>query len=321
MRVRGRPQGPGRRRAIELVALTALAACTAGLVWAASVNGRDVAQGQTARPIPEVTPTASASPAPPFAAAPQSRLIVPTGENTAWRTASLACAADATATIESTSDAGATWEAFSLAEVEAASILAIEPLDGVHTVGAVTQSRGDCALGYDISFTSGQFWRGEPDPVTEVAYAEPGQHTLVAGTARLPIECATPVDFAVRNDNEAAVICEDGVLRTTADAAVTWQEPEVDSLAISATAVDSGYLIAAVRHDECPGVRLVVLRAADAGQEDRACLPAFDETDPVDLAVLGDDVWAWVGSEVGVSRDGGVTWPEAWQAPQETVTE
>jgi hypothetical protein len=322
------PRPVGHGRTLGFAALGVLAVATIALVWAASGRQAAVSGDVTAIPIPEFTPTGTATPAPPLVLAPRARLIVPVDADTAWRTSTLACVSGGEAAIELSIDRGATWTAHPLREVDAAAILAIDPIDSDVTVGVVSQSSDDCTVGYDISFTGGEFWRNEPDEVFDLPYAVPGESQVVAGTARYPVGCATPSDFAVRTGSEAAVLCDDAVLRLTADGAVTWQHPETEASVLAVTTIDRGYLIAQARHQDCTGIRLLVVRSSDGGQEPLACLAAFDETTPIALAVLGDDVWAWIGDQVGVSDDGGITWDAAWlqaaaqpgTTPTETAT-
>lgn len=305
-------RGAERWRPLGVAALAVLAVVTGALVWAASGRGAEVSSDAVPIPIPEFTPTATSTPEPPIVLAPRARIIVPVDGDIAWRTSSLTCTPGEQATLELTIDRGATWTAFPLGEVDAAAILAIDPLDSDVTVGVVSQNSTDCGVGYDISFTGGEFWRSEPGEASDIAYAAPGESRIVAGSAEYRLDCATPSDLAVRTGSEAAVLCDDAVLRTTADGAVTWQHPALDAAVLAVTTIDLGYLVAEARHADCAGIRLVVVRSSDGGQEPLACLAAFDETVPVALAANGDDVWAWIGDQTGVSSDGGRSWDPSW---------
>jgi hypothetical protein len=166
--------------------------------------------------------------------------------------------------------------------------------------------------GCDLAFVEGEAggpWADDP-PSLDVAWylADEGSTAAVhSPVGSRPGPCPDAlVDLAPRSGVEAAVLCADGSVHRTLDAAATWAAVGAVPGAVALADAGTEHLVAALGSARCAhGVEVVIAGAS----QPVACVPAPDAAPgQVALSVAGKAAWLWAGDVVAVSRDGGRTW-------------
>ncbi|GAB3618038.1 hypothetical protein GCM10027416_25950 [Okibacterium endophyticum] len=311
-----RRQAPGGRRSssalrrrnwrtwaiVGVVVFLALDAVLVGLALSSTRSHVDPGAPPT-YDLPAATPaetsdaTEPAQPVPAVAAAP--RMLAAANETVAWRATPGDCGAEL-ATIETTADGGATWQAFTTTDDDVRQLLQLNASSD--TLVSLVGAAGDaCAVGGFRSFTGGRFWEPSEADLASASYLDPADPTVIrtpGGPVTAPCESVHQVVSAA----ESAVLCDNQVFVFTNGA---WQPREVPgALAISASA--AGIAAAVFGSAGCAGVEIQSVTAA--GVTPIGCLA--DETAPEAVTISQTDgtVWLWSGDRSYVSTDGGVSW-------------
>lgn len=265
-------------------------------------------------PYPEFTPerasgegTAAPTPdAAPVEPLPSGRILVAASDTLAWRASVGDCATPAT--VERTTDGGATWTGLDVGVAPAVRMKATSATD-VFAIGG----GADCAAAFRFSDDAGDRWVNDDAELAGSWYLRPSDRAVVHGPrGEVPTPCpAGLVDLAGLDNSRAALLCTDGALHATADGGATWSPVGSVAQAIALTPAGDGYVAGALRPESCDGVVLVPFDATGAGLETQefTCAPVSDaEPGAVALAAAGDSLWLWAGDQVVISRDRGATW-------------
>ena len=212
--------------------------------------------------------------------------------------------------VEVTSDGGASWEPFAAEGI--ASVQRVTAGAGAF-IGLIGLAVEGCGLTFERSFTAGVGWEAAPDELASSWFVDPADRTVVhspAGDRVAP--CRTAVQVAVVDENVAAVLCEDGFVHATVDAAASWLPPASVPGAGAITTGGTGYRVAVLNQGDCVGAQLVEVSVTEAGSEGGAvgaCLQATVAPGEVAIAT-GDEgtMWLWAGDVLGRTVDGGGTW-------------
>ncbi|WP_104192594.1 hypothetical protein [Cryobacterium sp. Y82] len=285
-----------------------------------------VSASSTPAPIASVVPTPSATPsptptrtlAPSVSPVPSSRLISAVSATAAWRATTGACPATA-ASPELSVDSGASWST--------SNATALTGVTALQTINAQSESvaefvgldEEDCAPQFVKTFIGGENYSSYPDELEPAWYVDPADRATVHGPEGLaPAPCDAIVTLAASptETDSAAVLCVDGRLFATTDAAATWSPPVTVAGIVTLTATPTGYLAVAtttssVTPAHCIGVHLVAL-TADLEPTVTGCYET--EQTPAALAgqvaisVADDTLWLWIGDSVVRSTDAGQTW-------------
>ena len=317
------PRDTSRRRIWVYLAVGAFIAVDILLIVLALGSARPGAEVEARQTTPTIdavastsapTPTATPAPAPSAEVVlplPTTRLLGAVDENTAWRAATGDCPATP-ASPELTTDGGATWKttnATGPAKVTALQRLMVTSESVVEMVGL---AKSDCAPQFVKTFVAGDNYSASSDKTAATWFVDPADRATVhspAGDATAP--CDAVVALAVRDDESAAVLCSDGSLFDTTDAAKTWSSPVTLAGAVAMTTTDTGYLAATVGRAECAGVQLLTLtpdlESSGAGCFTSGASPA-SLSGSVAVSSAADTLWLWAGDAFVRSADGGATW-------------
>jgi hypothetical protein len=122
--------------------------------------------------------------------------------------------------------------------------------------------------------------------------------------------CDSVVSLAPNTDTAAAVLCADGRLFTTADAAVTWSAPATFAGAIALAPATTGYLVVSAGRPECAGAQLLTVTDALASTV-VGCYamstPATALPGTVAVSEAAGAIWLWAGDQLVRSTDAGAT--------------
>ena len=318
--VRGRkaPRGVGRdagKRGILIAAVVAFLLVDIGLVAVAlnSVapapeSAATTAPAASAAPSPSPTPSPSVAPAP--ASVVPARMLEAVDASTAWRATTGACP-DALALPELTVDSGATFtatDATGPADIVALQSIVAGSGDVATFVG---QSALDCSPLVARTFVAGANYGVFPEGLDGAWYVDAANRAQIHRPGGLvPAPCASVVSLSARDAANAAVLCDDGTIVTTADAAETWSAPVAAPGAMNLAATADGYLVASVAVLGCDGVQVGLLGDAVVPS---GCLPVAVEPSAlagnIALSVADDGtLWVWAGDALGRSGDGGASW-------------
>ena len=297
------------------VGLAALAVVVMLLSFVALTANRVVPQAGS---TPGVTPPAAdAAPTPAEPAAPAStpqtvpvpgRVLAAIDVGSAVRAIETQC--PTSSTIETTFDAGATWQQFEAPAVSAVQRIFADPDAYVSLIGLATEG---CAPTYEQSYTGGEAWEPAPDELAASWFVDPANRAgLHAPAGDRPAPCGAVVQVAVFDENSAALLCEDGSVHATVDAGASWLPPASVAGAAAIGVGADGYRVAVINQNGCVGAQLVSLPVTADGLAPGphgACLPAT--VAPGEAAVDSADdgtTWLWAGDALGRSADGGATW-------------
>ncbi|MET3769744.1 hypothetical protein ABIB15_002448 [Marisediminicola sp. UYEF4] len=307
-----------RRRRFMALALGLFLILDIGLVAVALNTGRAPSGAAAEAPVPtvevdaapEVTPEPTTA-APAVLAVAPTRLLVALDDSIAWRATTGTCP-ETPALPERTTDAGGTWVATdATAPTDMRSIRRII-VEGRDLASFVGQSPVDCAAMFVRTFVGGTNYEEFAEGLGGAWHVNPLNGAEVrspAGDFAAP--CATVLALAARDAAGAAVLCADGTIHRTADAATTWSAPVQIAGALNIAASSDGYTVAVVGDEACAGVRLVGLSEAAAAAP-LGCLPSAQTPEAlagnVAVSVTDDTIWLWAGDALVRSGDGGETW-------------
>ncbi|WP_127792771.1 hypothetical protein [Agromyces sp. LHK192] len=302
-------KGPFAATPVVIVALVVFVLVDTALVWwaLASVGrnaGSPAAETMPTLPARETAAADSTVPATTMPAAataavvPSARYLYAVDGATAFRGTRGSCPSVG-ASFESTTDGGATW-ATGATEFTDARAVAQAPED---PIVVIARDAATCAVTAYWTFVGGIDW--EPAAEFQPTWiADGGRAIAPGGLATTP--CRDGVaDLAGRNDSEAVVLCEDGLLLTTADAGVTWVavDPVADAVAVAAGT--DAFLVAVAGSPDCDGVRVIAAGGGAIGE----CVAVAVAPGETAIDVAGDGtVWVWAGDAIARSADGGATW-------------
>ncbi|MDJ0376949.1 hypothetical protein [Cryobacterium sp. PH31-L1] len=323
-----------RRRLIAYSAIGLFVLIDAVLVTSALTSTSvDAATDASSTPAAtaSVFPTPSASPSPTLAATPTptptfapavspmpaSRLLSAVSATAAWRATTGACPATA-ASPELSTDSGATWvpsNATAPTGVTALQNIFAQSESVAEFVGLADE---DCAPQFVKTFVGGENYSSYPDELDVAWYIDPADRATVHGPdglATAPCDAVVTVAPGLGDADSAAVLCADGRLFSTTDAAATWSQPVTVAGMVTLTATTTGYLAVATTSSttptDCIGVDLVAL-TADLVPTVTGCYPT--EQTPaalagnVAVAAADDTLWLWIGDATLRSTDSGRTW-------------
>jgi hypothetical protein len=303
---------PSRRRVWVYVAVAVFVLADIALVGVALNSTRSDAASTVAVVRPAVvapvgTPTAT----PALTPIPPTRILSALDATTAWRAQTGVCPA-ASASPELTTDSGITWkktDASGPTQVTALQRITVTSQSAATMVGF---AKVDCAPELVRTFVGGDSFRSYPDQLDAAWYVYPGDRAAVhspIGAAKAP--CAAVVVLAPRDAKNAAVLCGNGEVYATADAAVTWSDPVAAPGALNITSTNSGYLAATVGRSECAGIQLLSL-STDLASTPTGCYPVVEPVKTlvgtVAVSSAAGTIWLWAGNSVVRSLDGGATW-------------
>lgn len=276
----------------------------------------------TASPTPSPTPTPTRTAAPTVAPVPASRLLSAVSNTAAWRATTGPCPATP-ASPELSTDSGASWTA--------SNATAPTGVTGLQSITAQSESvaefigldDADCAPQFVKTFIGGDNYSSYPDQLDAAWYVDPADRATVHGPDGLaPAPCDAVVTLAASSDDadSAAVLCTDGRLFATTDAAATWSPPVTVAGMVTLTGTPTGYLAvtttvtarsATADPATCAGVNLVAL-SVDLVPTVTGCYET-EETPTalagnVAVAVADDTLWLWIGDATARSADAGRSW-------------
>jgi hypothetical protein len=297
-----------RKKVVGLVAIGVVACATIGLVIASFISLPDETEA--------VAPATPAFTAVPDSTPPLSTISAPTRQITgfnglgAWR-ATLGSCPSVPASIEYTTDAGATW----LPSTSATS-RGLTNIISMHAVGSslaiVGQSGTDCGsvdylttaartdrLALSVGIESEWYLRQET----------PG--SLYSPSGLLTAPCATAVEVEQGTvAGSVGVLCNDQTFFRSRDGGATWDTGLVVAGAQAFTPTQQGYLVATVGDPNCAGVQLrtvFTLEAAGDGQA-ASCRVLDGDLSNLSISASGEILWMWAGDTASVSVDRGATW-------------
>lgn len=296
-----------RRTALIAVGITLFLVVDIALVlWAVSANRPDPSAqpapiptfGMLDGPSPSPTPTATT---PAVAAAP--RFLTVASGDVAWRSTAGACPSPG-ATVEATTDRGATWTAITVPG--ARRVLGLEGVDASQ-LRVVSASDDACAVTLSESFTGGQFFERYPDRLSATAYIDAVDAAVVHVNGAVST-APCPVLQLASTDQATGAVCADELVQLAAGA-TTWDRASVPGLLSAAPREGGGYTLARAGAEGCEGIAIESI-AGSIAQSQPVRIGCVAETAPseVTLASRGASVWLWSGTTTRVSPDGGATW-------------
>ncbi|WP_447925829.1 hypothetical protein [Georgenia muralis] len=289
-----------------LIALLALNAVLIGRLFGLFGSDAEPAPaedlgGTTTTPSSSV-PTEDPVPVPSRDPSPRaSRILAAASDVEAWRTEGGRCGTPPL--VERTLDAGRTWTFVGLD---------LGPVTRIRITGdgpvAVIGGDADCAPRY-VTSADGEVWEDRSDLLAGSWYLmpiNPSRMMTPLGEADTP--CAGGAATLDGLDVPRALIrCTDGSVQRTDDAGASWAPVTTDGPAVAVSTDVKGYVIA-TRSAACEGIAVASMAPeAEAVGAASGCATAV-EADGVAVARAGTAVWLWVGTELLISLDGGLTW-------------
>ena len=317
------PRDASRRRVWVYLAIIAFVVIDIVLiVWAlgagaveddATSSPRQVSTAAP-RPAPSASPVADEpiedEPAA-LTALPAIRLLAAVDATTAWRAATGGCPATP-ASPEVTTDAGATWRATDATAPTGVTALQRIIASSAEVATMIGLAEADCAPQLIRTFVGGTNYSSNPAQLPGAWYLDPADRASVhgpVGTRAAP--CNNVVALAPRDVETAAVLCADGRLFATADAAANWSAPTTVTGAIALARTADGYAAAAAGGGGCGGVQIVAV-TGELVATPTGCLPleapAASLPGTVSLSDGGGTLWLWSGDELARSSNLGATW-------------
>lgn len=315
-RAPGLPSSVGRRWAIggiitfvivDLVLIGwAMSSVNATQSGPKSAPATSSAHTTTPRPTPAATATPQA--AIPNAVAP-TRVLAALDDRVAWRATTGACPATP-ATLEHTSDGGATWKPSDAAGPTGASTVLRVTVASSTEAAAITLDSSNCAPQYIRTYVSGDNWATYSDQLMGSWYIEPATPTAVhSPNGDVTAPCGAMVGLAVKDPSNAAVLCADHTVYRTTDAGKSWGKPLAVPGAVALGATASGYATAATDVSGCAGVAVSNFDEATGGPTQAGCFAtSVPQPGTVAVASGGSTLWLWAGDALVRSSDGGSTW-------------
>ena len=308
-----RPKGEGLPRRWWILALALFLVFDIVLVGLALNSNRTPSSSGVKTPTSTSTPTATSTPSttPSAAAAPSvavpQRLLAAVSADVAWRGTVGTCPGGP-ASLEYTSDGGATWKPSDPAPATGANTLVRVVPESSSEANVVTLN-ADCAPQLVGTFVAGDAWEDYSANLGSYWYVNPADRAAVHapnGTVAAP--CAAVVAIATRSTSDAAVLCADQKLHITTEAGAKWSGAVDIPGAVAIDGTEAGYVIAVSVQGECSGPSVTVL--ADGATS--APVGCFGDAAPAGQTAIsaGDDgaLWLWAGANFARSTDGGTTW-------------
>ncbi len=241
---------------------------------------------------------------------PMERVLAATDASRAYRAATGPCPTTG-ATVETTGDGGAGWDAIDIGGPLAVSsvqrIFAGD--DGYAVTFALNADDCEQVVGAE-SFDAGYGWDRSDDVVSQSWLIDPADNTVIYNPYGQTQTAPCPaVRLGVSGSDNAVVACQNGDLFATNSAGEQWFQGEdivgLDSLAGSPTA----FYAAAVDAPGCDGVQVTEFTH---GLEvvNTTCAEGFaGKPGRTAVAAGRDDVlWLWAGKKVERSFDRGLSW-------------
>ena len=301
---------------LATVGLVILAAATVGLV-AVALRSNDTSAVDTnpsssagTSSVPTEPGSAATSPTTPATAtaalaAPVQTILVAIDDKQAWRVHTGSCSAGG-ATLATTGDGGRTWTD---AKVPLRTVVRVRPIDG--QTAFVVGADKPCAAELSRTTDGGGTWASTND-VGSAWFRDPKSPNVVGGpgssTSR-PCGRRKVLDLAVVSTSTAHVLCDDGVIRSTANTGSTWTGSGNASGAVALGVLSSKpaqIFVARVNAPDCAGVQIwrVDHRAAPS------CVTTSLPENPgqISLSLFDGGGWLAVGDTTRRSTDGLVTW-------------
>jgi hypothetical protein len=300
---------PDRRiwpRVLIGVLFLAVTALIIGTLASTRIDAPASSEPYTPSPLvtPTPQPTASVTKHPP-----PTRLLLALSATAAWRAPVGSCPGTP-ATLEYTTDAGATWKpSTSAGALGATSVIDLERgLNGA--VSAVGQIPDACVPQQLTTISRADKWHPVDGPVVSwfVVPGSPASINTPAGP--VPTPCAVINSVLAGTAVNVAVLCDDERLFRSQDAGKTWDGGLWVPGAMSLGGTKQGYIVAAVGTPMCTGVQLEIFspKAAPRDRSSAGCHATSADLGTVQVAVGADTVWLWVGDEIKPLTRDGTTW-------------
>jgi hypothetical protein len=273
-------------------------------------TGGGSTDGGTAAPAPSAASTdPAATPTPAPSAAPSASVAAPTvflaagNAEVAWRTTGGSCTGEP-ARIQTTIDAGRTWDTRSTGSFDARRVLALQ-VESPDVGSIVADVTAACSRTTLQSFTGGEFWRDAPALTATTAYVDPeqpGTVQLVQGSRDAPCDDAVQV---VDSGQAAAVLCGSGDLHLRSGSG---DFRRIDAPGVLALALGTDGILTAGTAESCAGTSIGRIEPASGAVSVLGCAASVPTGGSVALSAAGRDVWLLTGDSVSISADGGATW-------------
>ena len=306
---------PGKKITIILT-LAALSTAAVGMSTLALLSSRaDVAGIEDPAPPPSfedekrtagVAPTPAQKPgsAKKLTPAPERTLAVGSRPNHLIRGAVGSCGAGA-ASLEVTSNGGATWQAASLTGLGDTQILSLDTNDpGVMRMVYLDSA---CSPQLARSFVGGTDW--ELTKGVEAAWylnpTEPASANTPSGKVALPCSAVSLTATAERG----IALCDDASVAVTEDFGASWSAPLAIAGAVAVALNGPAFAVATAGVDECAGVQTRTLVRGQLGAAGQ-CLSGEAPSGKVSLAgsAASGELYLWAGDRLARSVDGGTSW-------------
>jgi hypothetical protein len=274
--------------------------------------------GLTTQPTATAQPTPSAEPEPepvsePPGTAPSQYVLAAIDDSIAWRATTGACP-DASATPERTVNGGGTWQGSDA--TGPTGITAIQRLlaASAEQVALIGYSADGCAPTLVRTFVGGEEFSTADDELDSAWYVPANDRAVIHSPENglVVAPCSAVVAIAAASPSVAAVLCSDGTVHATSDAANSFSGGVDVAGAQALAASGDGWAVGVLGVDDCAGVAIAQLDAAATELSLVGCLPV--DASPADLAgrvALANGagtLWLWVGDTVARSASGGASW-------------
>ena len=318
------PRVSSRRRIWVYVAVAAFLLVDILLIAWALTGTRADAKVSAHRPIPTYsatprttaptanpTPTPTASRSTEIVPVPPTRILAAFDGTTAWRAETGACPA-VKASPELTTDSGESWKSTDATGPTEVTALQRIKVSGPRVASMIGFSEADCSPQFVKTYVAGDSFKSYPEEVDTSWYVDPADRDTVHGPAgEFKAPCDSVIMLAPRDADAAAVLCADGEVFATADAAKTWSRPATLAGVINISVAQGGYIAAAAGRADCAGVQILPL-SPELESGKAGCYPTKASlkslSGKVALSEADGIIWLWAGDALARSSDEGVTW-------------
>ncbi|MGC0249410.1 hypothetical protein [Pseudactinotalea sp. Z1748] len=228
---------------------------------------------------------------------PAERFLANFDDSIAWRGTVGSC--DAPGELERTVDGGESWEPV---EIDLAPLSRLRPLgpEGAFAIGG-----DNCEPTYINTTDGGISWVQNNDLLDGSWYLHPADPDYVgspSGLVEAPCEIARLVGLDTVG---GGVLCADGTLMITDDAAITWDVASPDAAVLAMGPADEGY-VTINQADACDEGFAVASLDRMGATDAETCV---NIPDPDDLAIsaAGSGVWIWDGEEAVFTPEVGLS--------------